>query len=247
MLRLPVSEVVYRLRAMIRSREMMPGEKLGSERGLAAELGISRSELRIALAELESSHEIIRKIGRAGGIVVADGKLERNLNTLESLPEIARRQGWTLESRVVSAAIAPASPADVRLLRLEGEAPMVIGITRLRSLGGQPLSLETTSLPGALFPGFLTRDLTRSFYETFDRDYNVRPKAVDETVESITAGEREAAMLSVAPGTALLRLHRVAYGEDGVPCERATDVYIADRIRFTMHHSGYVRLSATRR
>ena len=46
-------------------------------------LGVSRSDLRNALTVLESDHEIIRKIGRAGGIVISDGRLERNINTVE--------------------------------------------------------------------------------------------------------------------------------------------------------------------
>lgn len=61
------SELVYRIRARIREQELLPGEKLGSERALADSLGVSRSDLRNALTVLESDHEIIRKIGRAGG------------------------------------------------------------------------------------------------------------------------------------------------------------------------------------
>lgn len=60
------SELVYRIRARIREQELLPGEKLGSERALADSLGVSRSDLRNALTVLESDHEIIRKIGRAG-------------------------------------------------------------------------------------------------------------------------------------------------------------------------------------
>ena len=76
------SELVYRIRARIREQELLPGEKLGSERALADSLGVSRSDLRNALTVLESDHEIIRKIGRAGGIVISDGRLERNINTV---------------------------------------------------------------------------------------------------------------------------------------------------------------------
>ncbi|WP_428860379.1 UTRA domain-containing protein [Bifidobacterium dentium] len=99
-----------------------------------------------------------------------------------------------VSSKVLQAVIAPASPSDIRLLKLPGEHPMVYDITRLRYIEDQPLSLERSHLPAYLFPMFLTRDLTTPFYTMF---------------------------------------------------ERAIDVYVADRMRFTMHHSGYVRLSAT--
>lgn len=249
---------------MIRDRELVPGEKLGSERGLAASFGISRSDLRVAIAVLEGAHEVVRRIGRGGGVMVADQRIERNFNTNESLPVIARRQGFVLSSVVLRASIAPASPSDVRLLELDGSSlksesmpgheawhgedrPMVYDIARLRLLDGEPLSVETTHLPAALFPGFLTRDLTQPFYTMFEQHYDVHPESVDETMEIIAADEMMAQQLHVAPGTSLVRIRRVTRDIQGRPCERAVDCYRADRMRFTMHHSGYVRLSATRR
>lgn len=239
------SELVQRIRARIRERELLPGEKLGSERALAESFGISRSDLRNALTVLESNHEIIRKIGRAGGVIVSDGRLERNINTVESLPTIARRQGMRVSSKVLRAVIAPASVSDVRLLRLPGEHPMIYDIMRLRYIEDQPLSLERSRLPAYVFPQFLTRNLTMPFYTMFERDYGVYPCDVDETLESVIGDERENELLQIDAETPLMRIHRIAYASDGRPFERATDVYIADRMRFTMHHSGYVRLSAT--
>lgn len=240
-------ETVRRVRALIRDGEFQPGERIGTERALSAHLGVSRSDLRAALACLESLHEISRKIGRGGGITVADRRLERNINTVESLPIIARRQGFVLESTVLSASITPASPGDVRLLGLRGDHPVVYGVTRLRSIEGEPLSLEISRLPADLFPLFLTRDLTESFYTIFDRDYGIRPVGVEETLENVLSDPRESELLNVPEETALMRIRRVACDALGRPFERATDVYIASRMRFTMHHTGYVRLSATAR
>ena len=108
------NEIIRRIRAFINDGEYLIGQRVGSERVLAERLGISRSDLRTALASMESSHEIRRKIGRKGGITVADERLERNINTMESLPVIARRQGFVLSSRVLAASITPASPSDTR-------------------------------------------------------------------------------------------------------------------------------------
>ena len=48
-----------------------PGERLGAERELAERLGVSRSTIRAALADLERNGVIRRLRGRAGGIFVA--------------------------------------------------------------------------------------------------------------------------------------------------------------------------------
>lgn len=244
--RMATSELAHRIRTLIREQELQSGERLGSERALAKSLGVSRSDLRAALAVLESSHEVIRKIGRAGGTIISDGRLERNINTMESLPTIARRQGMRVSSKVLQAVIAPASPSDTRLLKLPGEHPVIYDITRLRYIEDRPLSLEKTHLPAYLFPQFLTRDLTMPFYNMFEREYGIRPCTVDETLESVVCDEHENELLDIDPGTPLIRIHRIAYAAGGRPFERAADMYIADQMRFTMHHSGYVRLSATR-
>lgn len=243
--RLAQSEVIYRIRSMIRRGEFQVGEKLGSERAMSRLLGIGRSDLRTALASLESSREIRRNIGRDGGIIVADGRLERNINTVESLPVIARRQGFILSSRVLSAVIEPASSSDVRLLELTQDHRMIYDITRLRLIDKRPLSIEISRLPADMFPMFLVKDLTESFYTMFERDYDVQPAIVDETLEPMLSDDRESELLQVPKHTPLIRIRRIARNREGRPFERAIDVYIASRMRFTMHHSGYVRLSAT--
>lgn len=245
--RIASSEVVYKIRALIRDQELMPGERLGSERALAQLFGITRSDLRIALAQMESQHEIVRKIGRAGGIVVSDGKIERNLNTIESLPIIARRQGWRITSQVISASIQTATPADARILQLPGASPKVFHIVRLRNVNDEPLSIEHTFLPAALFPGFLEHDVSQSLYTLFEQLYDVRVKFADETLQVITANDNESQYLNIPADSSLFMVHRIAYTAQGVPIERGIDRYRTDRIRFTMNHSGYVRLSATER
>lgn len=239
-------DVARRIRAVIRARELRPGEKLGSERALAESFGISRTLLRLALEQLEQTHEIVRRIGRSGGIVVSDGKLERSLNTVESLTQIARRQGWRLTSTVLSATLTPGSAADRRLLWLPEDRSMIYRIIRLRMLNGTPLSLEETHLPAYRFARFLDLDLTTSFYGHFEDVYGIRPKFVDETLDVTAADSEQANLLGTAEGAPLLCIHRIAADAHSVPCERAIDTYLADRMRFTMHHSGFVRLSATR-
>src|SRR3954453_7765081 len=68
-----------------------PGERLGAERDLAEKLGVSRSTIRAALADLERSGVIRRSRGRAGGIFVAERKVERDLTSLAGLPAYLRR------------------------------------------------------------------------------------------------------------------------------------------------------------
>jgi GntR family transcriptional repressor for pyruvate dehydrogenase complex len=65
-------ETVERLGTAIRIGLLSPGDRLPSERGLAEQLGISRSTLRQALTTLIQSGHLVSARGRSGGTFVAE-------------------------------------------------------------------------------------------------------------------------------------------------------------------------------
>ncbi|MGA8458074.1 MAG: GntR family transcriptional regulator, partial [Streptosporangiaceae bacterium] len=81
------SEDVRRVLAdQIATGDLRPGQRLGAERELATELGVSRTTLRQALAVLEESGMVRRVPGRGGGTFVSKGKIERDLSRVVGVP-----------------------------------------------------------------------------------------------------------------------------------------------------------------
>ncbi len=72
-----VDEARHRLLDMISSGALRPGDKLGTERELAAALSVSRSTLRQVLAVLAQSGVVRRVPGRAGGTARASWRALR--------------------------------------------------------------------------------------------------------------------------------------------------------------------------
>ncbi|WP_024286185.1 GntR family transcriptional regulator [Cellulomonas sp. KRMCY2] len=231
--------LLARLRAMVARQDMRPGDRLGDERSLAVALGVPRTQLRRALERLEGDGTIRRTIGRAGGVVVADGRVERNLNTVEGLPDIARYQGVHLETRLLRVELTGAGAREQRLLQLPDGAA-VHRIIRLRFADGRPLSLETSELPADLFPGLGTQDL-RSLYRTLHAVYDVTPVYSDETLELAVADAVQGDHLQVAPGTPLIHIRRTATCSTGRPIEIADELFVGDRMRFHLRKYGHVR------
>ncbi|MCV2392944.1 GntR family transcriptional regulator [Actinotalea sp. M2MS4P-6] len=225
-----------RLRTLLRSEELQPGERVGDERSLAAALGVPRAALRAALTRLEDEGAVRRVIGRAGGVLVADGRIERHLNTTESLPVIARYQGIEVTTVVLRAALAVAGPRERRLLGLP-EGATVHQLLRLRSAAGHPLSVESSVLPADLFPGLGDQDLS-SLYSTLRTVYGVWPSYSDETLEVDAADPENAELLGVPPGTPVVRVRRAATGQRGRPIEIGEEVFLADRMRFHLRRYG---------
>jgi GntR family transcriptional repressor for pyruvate dehydrogenase complex len=110
------------LRSLIFSRTLVPGDRLPSERNLAAHLGISRITLRLALKSLESAGYIVTTRGAHGGSRVVDAAalqrcwddwLLRHRDDLEDIFEYRR----TIELRIAALAAERRTPNDLDALR----------------------------------------------------------------------------------------------------------------------------------
>jgi GntR family transcriptional regulator len=204
-----------------------PGERLGAERELAERLGVSRSTIRAALADLERGGVIRRSRGRAGGIFVAERKVERDLTSLAGLPAYLRRQGFQSDARVLRTATAEADDDARRAL----DAELVHEVVRVRLADGEPISLERACFPAERFPDLLDRSLAGSIYELLETRYALQPGEAEERIEVVAAGAEEARLLGLRRGAPLLAVERTAWDAAGQPFERSHDLFRADRAR----------------
>ena len=207
-----------------------PGERLGTERELAERLGVARSTIRTALADLERNGAVRRARGRAGGIFVAERKVERDLTSLTSLPYYLRRQGFESDARVLSTATLEADAETAAAL----ETDLVLEVVRVRLADGEPISLERASFPAERFPGLLDRSLSGSLYELLQSAYGLEPGEAEERIEVVAAGTTEARLLGVPRGAPLLTVARTTWDADGRPFERSHDLFRADRARIVV-------------
>jgi len=219
------AQIVADIERAIAAGELRPGDRLPSERELAAEHGVSRMTVRQALQTLESRGLLRRAIGRSGGSFVARPKLERDLGTFSGLSEQLRRQGVAAGARIVSTR----------------EADGAIEIVRVRLADGEPFALERSSFPGDRFAGLLGLDLSGSLYDLLDDHFDAAPVRAVERIEPVLADRDEAAVLGVAPGAPLMLVDRIAYDDAGLVVETARDVFRGDRTRIVAWTSELAR------
>lgn len=217
---------------LISSGALRPGDRLGTERELAARMSISRSTLRQVLAVLAQAGTVRRVPGRAGGTFVAHTKVDRDLSVIVGLPEYLRRQGFVAGTRVLSATMTGASELTAAQLALP-PGGLVLDIVRIRLADGIPISLERVQLPAEIFSGLLEMPLGGSIYELLDTRYGIRPEDVVEHLEVVEASADEAAVLGISAGMPLLAITRTSSTADGMPFEFSQDLFRADRTRVT--------------
>jgi GntR family transcriptional regulator len=202
---------------------LVPGDRLPTEKDLAAWFGVSRMTLRHALAELARRGLVTRTVGRHGGTSVAAPKLEQDLTTLAGFSEQLRRHGVVAGARVLTASERPAGPAAGQALQI-GEQDPVYEVRRIRLADGRPIAVERSLFPAARFPGMLDCPLDGSLYELLEVTYGLRPHRAREIMEPVTAGAREAEALGVPEGAPLMLVERTAYARSGEPLEYARDL-----------------------
>ena len=116
---MPVAlEVLDSLLGGIDGGRWRPGDRLPPERHLARELGVARTSLRVALAELERRGRIRRHVGQ--GTFVTDDPGEEAIATLRVSPPPSPADVFELrlmiEPQIAAAAALRASTADIRRL-----------------------------------------------------------------------------------------------------------------------------------
>jgi len=231
------ARLIEQIERQIADEDLRPGERLMSERTLAERLGVARTALRLALSELEGRGAIRRTMGRTGGIFVADGKIERQINTTAGVPDMLRQQGLRSMTVVLRVDIGLASPSEARALALEADEN-VVRIVRRRDADGTPWSLDTSVLPARLVPAIGSHNLEGSLYRLLADTYGLEPAEADETVDITVADEGVAEQLGIEVGAALLQVWRTARTASAVPLEFAHDYFRGDRTRMHLHRYG---------
>jgi GntR family transcriptional regulator len=239
-------EVRRALAEQIGSGTLRPGQRLGAERALAAELGVSRATLRQALAVLEEGGLVRRIPGRGGGTFVAKGKIERDLSRIQGVPGLLRSQGVVAGTRVVSARLAEADDVTAQALRARpGE--LIVDLVRIRLADGNPFSLEHAKFPAQRFPGLLELPLGGSVYELIEEHFGTAPAAATERIEVVLASADEAAILDIEPGAPLMAITRTTTDAHGEPMEFSRDLFRADRTRIVVRTEGSTARAVTDR
>lgn len=210
-----------------------PGGRLGAERELALDLGVSRSTVRQALAALETEGEVRRVPGRGGGTFLRSRKVERDLSRVVGVPALLRSQGMTSGSRVISMGIVTPDVETAAALSLTPDE-LVVDVVRIRLADGTPISLEHARLPAQRFPHLLDQPLVGSLYDLLEEHYDTLPGEAEEHIEVIQARQDEASVLGAEPGAPLLSITRTTKDADGVVFEYSHDLFRADRTMITV-------------
>jgi len=218
------------LLAQVRAEDLAPGARVPGDNELCRSLGVSRSVVRQALAELETEGVVVRVKGR-GTYVARPRTTEHLVARLTGLHEEMSARGVSVTSTVRRQEVVPADDVVAAALELEVGAPVLV-LERLRHVAGEPWVLTTTHLPTDVAPELEHVDFTeQSLYGVLESRYGVRLTHGRRSVEAVPASEETARLLALRPGDPLLRLRSTTWAGER-PVESFVALHRGDRTRF---------------
>ncbi len=229
----PLYQQIYDiLRKKILDGGLAHGDHLPAEQDVTQMLGVSRITVKRAMNELAVAGLVRRQRG-IGTVVTYDANGSMIKGSFETMIDGLTRMGVETSVKLLDCTVGTASPAIRGALKLKaGES--VQRIVRVRSMDGEPFSHLITYIPYDVAQGYEESELTSQSLIKLLEKAGHGPVEAEQSISAAAAEPAVAATLGVAPGSPLLRIHRVMSDKSGRPVQDITAHYRADRFEYHM-------------
>lgn len=248
-------EIAESFRAKILSGELPADTKIGSERELSEELGVSRMTVRRAIEIIEGEGLVTRYPSRgtyvAGTrerVLVDKGReiqpeaqrssidaseLQKSGSFLKDMERIGRKPHIQF---LEQPSLVAADSETARHLQLQ-EGTLVFKRYRLQSADNLPYRLIESYYPADLFGELLTLDIgTKPLFAWLQERHNLRVAHVQEKLFARPASQSERQLLRIAQGSPVMVIDRTVWTDSGRPVEWAHITAVAALYEFTYEY-----------
>lgn len=211
--------------AAIAGGHLPPGSQLPPERDLAEMAQVSRVTVRKAVALLADEGLVEQRRGAGTFVRLPEGpKLEQSLSSLTSFTDYMLARGKTSSSVVLARGLFYPAPEESMALGVPGNE-RIARIERLRSADGVPMAIEWSSVPIDVLPD--PDRVETSLYAVL-RERGGAPTRAIQRMTALNLPPREADLLRLPLGAAVLRIDRTGYLPSGRPIEFTRGLYRSD-------------------
>lgn len=215
--------------------QMVPHDKMLSERELAQRHQLSRTTVRSALKQLEIEGYIYKRHGKGTFVSNIKDRMA-NLSKMYSFTEQMQEMGKIPSTLVLSFEEVTLDKDVASKLELTvGEK--AYRIERLRLADNEPFMLEVSYLPMRLFPN-LTKEKTqkRPLYTILSEDYHQIIRLANEEFLAGVVSGRQAKVLELSKYAPVFIIARQTYNTENVMIEYTQSIARGDKFRYQISH-----------
>ena len=232
MARLPMyRQIADAIREKISSGEYKVGEALPTDAQLREVFSVSRVTVRQALKLLIENDELESVQG--SGTYVKENKINYDIYKQSSFQEKWAHLDVVTHSEVLAFEIKPCSLVMSEHLDIK-EGELVFYVKRVRFIDSNPITVEETWLPVALFP-----DLTYQVMQTSKYDFieNTKGMVIDRSEQElvpILPPEDVAKQLDIDPSQPIIEKRTRGYLANNTVFEYSRNYFTSNDYRFTL-------------
>lgn len=213
-----------------------PGDQFLTERQISERFDISRTTANKALANLVVDG--VLEFRKGVGTFVAHPKLNVDLKRLVSFTEKAKAAGYRPQTATMS--FRETTVGDLTLLPALDVAALfdadphvpAYEMERVRRVDGEPVVYERRAILAEHCPGLTREQTAGSLYTVFAGTYGLELEGVAQRIRARGIDAREARILSMKTGEAVLELTGVGHIAGGVPLWYEETLYRGDAYEF---------------
>jgi len=213
------------IRAQIMDGAIGTGDALPSERELSEAVGISRVTVRKGIETLLREGLLSRKHG--SGTYIAP-RIEQPAALLAGFSADMINRGQKPGSIWIDRSMGLPTPEEALALALSPDLH-VQRFARVRTANDEPLAIERAVIPAQFLPG--VAEIGASLYAALEA-HGARPVRGLQRLQASLATAAEAKLLSIPPGSAILRIERRGFLANGTAVEFTRSAYRGDRYDF---------------
>ena len=216
----------------ISSNNLKPGDKLASEIELSRIVGVSRSTLREALAELSREGYIYKKQGKGTFVMERANFLRSGLEKFEGVTEVIRSFNYEPRTEVIKIEIGPPNEAITDTLELS-DGEMVVTFYRKRFANDKFAVYSVSSSPASLFVDGIPKCFeNESMIDYFENHLKIKVNAAIAEISPFVFDENMSKKLGIKPGILFLLLKQVVVDSMGRKVIYSLDYYNSEIFRF---------------
>lgn len=216
----------------INSNKLKPGDKLASENELSKILGISRTTLREALAELSREKIIYKKHGKGTFVMEEPSFLKSGLEKFEGVTEVIRSFNYEPKTDLLKVLIHVPDEEVRKKLELP-ENEMVVTYYRKRYANDKFAVYSISSSPVSLFGENIPKCFeNESMINYFENVLKIKITAAKAEIIPYIFDKTTEKLLDIEPGTLFLLLKQVVIDSLGRKVIYSLDYYNSEVFKF---------------